>query len=261
MARARGQTSAQPLPSANTPVIDRYRRFTQQWFRFIKPLLDATKQNSTDITALSEDLTTAQASITNEATVRATNDAALATQINAVSASLTSNVATLNASISTETTARVAGDGALASQITTLTSTVNGNTTSITQVASAVDGLEAQWGVSINANGRVTGLVRLDGGSTGSTFSVLADKFVVVHPSVNGTTIQAFIIGNINGTPTVGINGNLIVDDTILARHIDVSTLSAITANIGTVTAGLIQSADGKSYWNLTTGEFVIGAP
>jgi hypothetical protein len=51
------------------------------------------------------------------------------------------------------------------------------------------------------------------------------------------------------------------VDDTILARHIDVSTLSAIAANIGTVTAGLIQSADGKSYWNLTTGEFVIGAP
>lgn len=260
MARARGQTSAQPLPSANTPVIDRYRRFTQQWFRFIKPLLDATKQNSTDITALSEDLTSAQASITNEATVRATNDAALATQINTVSASLTSNVATLNASIATETTARVAGDGALASQITTLTSTVNGNTTSIQQVSAVVDGIEAQWGVSINANGRVTGLVRLDSGSTQSTFTVLADRFIVANPNTPADTLQLFTTGTLAGVSgKVGVNAFFILDGTILARHIAVDSLSAITADIGTVTAGRIQSADGASFWDLDSGEFQIG--
>ena len=31
---------------------------------------------------------------------------------------------------------------------------------------------------------------------------------------------QVFIVGNVNGTPTVGINGSLVVDNTILARHI-----------------------------------------
>ena len=132
---------------------------------------------------------------------------------------------------------------------------------SLFTIEETIDEINGKWSVSISENGRVTGAITLDGSQTQSTFSVLADKFIVVHPSVDGTTIQAFIVGNINGTPTVGINGNLIVDDTIVARHIDVSTLSAITANLGTVTAGLVQSTNGKSYWNLTTGEFVIGAP
>jgi hypothetical protein len=331
MPRARGATSAQPLPTANTPVITRHRRFTEPWFRFIRPLLEAVRQNSTDLKAVSEDLTSAQASITTEATVRATNDDALAqsistvsanlntnvasltasitnettarvnqdgvlaqqisavtaslntnvanlnaavtneataraaadsslaSQINTVSASLTTNVSNLNAAVTNEANARAAGDGSLAQSIQSVVTVVDGNSASITQLSSSVDGVRAQWGVQINQSGRVTGLVRLDGGSTGSTFSVLADKFVVVNPTNNGQTIQAFIVGNIAGTPTVGINGNLIVDDTIQARHLDVATLSAISGNIGTVTAGLIQSANGNSFWNLTTGEFQIG--
>jgi hypothetical protein len=66
-----------------------------------------------------------------------------------------------------------------------------------------------------------------------------------VHPTADGTTITAFVVGLVGGIPTVGINGNLVVDDTILARHIDVSSLSAITADIGTITAGVLQSTDG----------------
>ena len=87
-----------------------------------------------------------------------------------------------------------------------------------------------------------------------------ADKFVIVHPSVNNTTITAFVTGLVAGVPTVGINGSLIVDGTILADAIAVNQLSALTANLGIVTAGRIQSADGSSFWDLDTGEFVIGA-
>lgn len=130
---------------------------------------------------------------------------------------------------------------------------------SIFSINETVDEISGKYSLDITENGRVRGAITLDASTTISSFAVLADRFIVVHPSVNGTTIQAFIVGNIAGTPTVGINGNLIVDDTILARHIDVSSLSAITANIGTVTAGLIQSADGNSFWNLSTGEFQIG--
>jgi hypothetical protein len=139
--------------------------------------------------------------------------------------------------------------------------TVKSQAGSIFTIEQQIDEVNGRWGVAISENGRVTGAILLDGSETKSTFAVLADKFVVVHPSVDGTTLQAFVIGNVNGTSTVGINGNLIVDDTILARHLDVSSLSAITANMGIVTAGLIQSTNGNSYWNLTTGEFVIGAP
>lgn len=55
--------------------------------------------------------------------------------------------------------------------------------------------------------------------------------------------------GLVAGVPTVGINGNLLVDGTILADALAVNLpLSAITADLGTVTAGRIQSASGSSF-------------
>ena len=52
--------------------------------------------------------------------------------------------------------------------------------------------------------------------------------------------------GDIDGDATVGIDGNLVVDGSILARHVGVDTLSAVTANLGTVTAGVAKSEDDK---------------
>lgn len=132
---------------------------------------------------------------------------------------------------------------------------------SLFTIEETIDEINGKWSIQINENNRVRGLVTLDATGVLTEFSVLADKFIIVHPAANGTTIQAFIVGNIGGAPGVGVNGNLVVDGTILARHIAVDSLSALTADLGTVTAGLIQSADGKSRWNLDTGEFVIGAP
>ncbi|MBX9659081.1 MAG: hypothetical protein K2X00_10975 [Nitrospiraceae bacterium] len=104
---------------------------------------------------------------------------------------------------------------------------------SITEILELTDGLGARWGVSINGNGQVIGLVRLDGDATGSTFTVVADKFIVAHPTASGVAIQAFVIGLVDGVPTVGINGNVLVDGSILARHISVSSLGAISASFG----------------------------
>ncbi|OQW71667.1 MAG: hypothetical protein BVN33_14645 [Proteobacteria bacterium ST_bin13] len=128
-------------------------------------------------------------------------------------------------------------------------------------VEQTVDNVRGQYGVSVNVNGRVTASIKLDGSPADSSFAILADKFIVVHPTANEQEITAFIVGTVNGVPTVGINGNLVVDNTITAEALNVTSLSAIVANLGTVTAGVIQSADGKSRWNLNTGEFVIGEP
>ncbi len=114
-----------------------------------------------------------------------------------------------------------------------------------------VDQVKGFYGVSVNSNGRVTASIKLDGTPADSSFAILADKFIVVHPSVNATEIQAFIIGLVDGVSTVGINGDLLVDGTIVARHLDVTSLSAITADLGTVTAGKMQSKDGKMVINL----------
>lgn len=109
-----------------------------------------------------------------------------------------------------------------------------------------IERLENSYTVSVNENGRVIGSIKLDGTDSTSTFAVLANKFVIVHPTANGTELQAFIVGQVEGVSTVGINGNVIVDGTILARHIDVDSLSAVSANIGEVTAGVMRSADGN---------------
>jgi hypothetical protein len=110
----------------------------------------------------------------------------------------------------------------------------------------SIEQLENSYTISVNQNGRVIGSIKLDGSGGTSTFAVLADKFVVINPTNNADGIQGFIVGNINGTPSVGVNGNLIVDNTILARHIDVTTLSAISADIGNITAGRITGRTGK---------------
>lgn len=208
-------------------------------------------------TALQSYVQTAALSV--EQTVRQSETESLASQITTLTAAL----GTTNASVTTEATARAAGDSANAAAITTVQTQANGNTAAITSVQSSVDGIKARWGVVINLNGQVTGLVQLDGTASGSVFTVVADKFIIAHPSSPATTIAAFVVGLVNGVSTVGINGNLLVDGTILARSIAadaitankiaagavtadkiaVTSLSALNANLGTVTAGLIRDA------------------
>jgi len=155
-----------------------------------------------------------------------------------------------------------------------LLDTVNSTSEEVTAVQADITNVESYYAVYVNSNGRIIGSVQLSktvpaGSATPtSEFGVLADRFIIVHPSSNGTTIQAFVVGSVNGFSTVGINGNLIVDGTIVANAIaagaitaaklNVGTLSAITANLGTVTAGRIQNAAGTSYWDLSTGVFQI---
>ena len=143
-------------------------------------------------------------------------------------------------------------------EVTTLSTTVGGNTASIEQIIESTDGFGLRWSIDMNVNNRVVGMVRLDGDASQSTFSVLATKFEIVHPTNNAQTIQAFVAGMVNGIATVGINGNLVVDGSIEAEKLNVSSISAIAADLGTVTAGRLQNAAGTSFWDLDTGEFQI---
>lgn len=70
--------------------------------------------------------------------------------------------------------------------------------------------------------------------------------------------IAPFLVGEINGEAAVGLSGQFIVDGSIRARHIvageigaehiSVESLSAIKANMGTLTAGLIQTDPGEGF-------------
>ena len=238
-----------PLPSIAEPVIDRYRRWTPVWYRWIEPLLQQTRETADRVEAVDDN---ASALIAAEAVVRASEDDALAQQITTLSATVVTNESEANALITAEQVARAAADSALASDITTLETTVGSNTASITTLSASINGVEAQWGISVNVNNRITGAIRLDADLTTSTFAVLANRFEVVHPTNNGLTQTVFVTGNVNGVPTVGINGNVVVDGTILARHIAADSITAaqiqanaITTselNAGAVTADKIQA-------------------
>lgn len=127
-------------------------------------------------------------------------------------------------------------------------------TSDLTTVTTDLDAVQASYGVTVNQNGRVTAAIKLDGSAAQSNFSILADKFIVVHPSVNGTTMQAFIVGNVNGTPTVGINGNLLVDGTIFARSINADVFTGQTF-IGS----MFRSADSTAYFDAANKRLRIG--
>lgn len=123
-------------------------------------------------------------------------------------------------------------------------------------VAGQHSGMYGQWqanySVKINAgtlNGQpvIAGIALSANPSTGSDFLVMADRFGIVHPSyTSGGTLAdikfPFVVGTVGGLATVGVQGQLIVDGTITANKIKVGTLSAITANAGTINGGTFKT-------------------
>ncbi len=111
---------------------------------------------------------------------------------------------------------------------------------------------QANYSVKINA-GTVNGVPVIAGialsanPATGSDFIVSADRFAFVHPQyTSGGTLASikypFVIGTVGGQSTVGIQGALVVDGTITADKIRVNSLSALTANAGTINGGTFKT-------------------
>lgn len=184
-----------------------------------------------------------RAEVAAERSARITEDEAIAADLLALTAVVDDNTA----AISAETTARASADSAIAASVTTLSTTVGGHTTTLTSLSGSVDGIHARWGIAIDTDGYVVGRVHLDGTGGTSTFDVVADLFRVAQPGVSGgAVVPVFTIGVVDGVTKLALRGDMLVDGGILARHIDVSSLSAITADIGEVTAGTLRSDDNK---------------
>jgi hypothetical protein len=138
-------------------------------------------------------------------------------------------------------------DGAIASATETLQSTVGENTASIQAHQQSIDGLSVQSYIKTDVNGFISGYgVASDGVS--SEFIVLASRFAFAIPGVGNK--YPFIIGAIDGSIAASINGALIADDTISVKAIKATTVSALSANLGEVTAGIARNAGGDNYIN-----------
>ena len=205
---------------------------------------------ATSVTNLSAVVTsnasTAAASVASEASTRASADTAIASSVTSLIATVATNtagIATNVAAIATEASARATGDSANASDITALTSTVGGHTSTLTTLAATdvtlaggITTLNARYGVALNVDGCVSGFTLNSSGGSGSSFDILTNKFRVVDPGPGGgaTPVSVFTIsgGNVY-LQNLFIDGSLVVDGTLTAAKFSVSTLDAITANIG----------------------------
>lgn len=144
------------------------------------------------------------AAIVAEQNARASQDFALSQQINTVSASVDDNAA----AIEQEQIARADADSAIASDVSTLSTTVDGNTATISTFQSSIDGLEAQYVLTVEANGTVSG-VKLAAGPEGSSFIVRSDRFAIIDPTGTPGTddiVPFEVSGGVVTIPTLEVN-------------------------------------------------------
>jgi hypothetical protein len=190
------------------------------------------------IDAIKADAFQNSADIKTEETARVTGDTALAQQITALQASVGTDI---SARLTAEATTRAAADQALSQQITTVEANVTNNLsaklTQTTQAVADINGnLATKWAIEGTING-TTGKLEFSG---------------VKKADGTGASFGLFIGANTT------INGALLVQGSITADKLSANTLSAINADMGTITAGVMRSADGKFIIDLTNKTITI---
>jgi predicted phage tail protein len=231
----------------------------------------------TSLTAVvSGNYSTLSAAITTEATTRADADTAISTTVSTLSSTVATNYTTLNSAIGSEATTRANADSALSTSITTLQSTVTTLDTTLTAAlateattrATADGGLLAQYTVKIDLDGYVSGYglaSTLVNDTPFSEFLVRADRFAIGSPGASD--VVPFIVDTgVVYINTAHIKNASIVSamiDTLDASKITTTSLSAISANLGTITAGTITLntsgyiRGGQTDYNTGTGFFL----
>ena len=148
-----------------------------------------TTSLASQIETLTSSVGSAQAAIISEANARSAADAAIAT----TTTSLASQLGTAQGAITALQSVTSGLDSNTVSSITTLSSQVGALNTTVQDVATTVNGIEGTRTLAINANGQVTGIQLLGGGTTGSQIKFQTANFIVYDPST-GVQASPFVI-------------------------------------------------------------------
>ena len=205
------------------------------------------------------------AAIASEAQTRANADGALASAIDTLFSASGQNAA----AIQSEANTRASQTGANAQQIATVQATVSDPSTGLvakyaavkTQAdatVNAVGAVQAKYGVQVEADG-VAGGYELLGGGGRVDFGVRANTFFVAAPAGAGIPAQVPFVVRTTWTTVGGhtyapglyvdsawiynLHAERLQAGTVTADKMGVNELSAISANLGTMTAARIQSA------------------
>lgn len=144
-----------------------------------------------------------------------------ASTLTGLQADTASNQASITTLANTVTTA----NSALSTRIDTVTATANGHTSSISTLSSASSTYGARWGVTLNTNGHISGLLLNNGGQNKSSMTVVADSFVIAS-SAGGALTAPF-----------AVSGSTVYMDNVVARNIGAGTITANQIVGGAVTA------------------------
>lgn len=131
--------------------------------------------------------------------------------------------------------------------------------TETAEIAQEIDGkLSAVYSLTINNDGYISGMVSYNNGQHADTIFI-TDTFQVAAPDISGgLPVPVFVVGNVDGEAKVGIRGDMFIDGSITVTKLDVAELSAITADIGEATAGIIRSPDNKMIIDLNNGRIEV---
>ncbi|WP_422099085.1 phage tail tip fiber protein [Variovorax sp.] len=203
--------------------------------------------------------------IAEERSTRAAADEANAQAITSVSARLSTAEGGLvgqAGAISALSTSVASIDGQLVAQgsaISGLTASVGDNAVAITNTTTALVALDgrfkASWRLNADVNGKVSGLVLDNDGST-SNFVVLADKFAWAA-SINGEVKFPVVFGTVGGQASFGFTGSMFLDGVLKTRMLDAEAVTADKIAAGAVTAEKI-SVNNLQAVSARTGDLVV---
>lgn len=168
---------------------------------------------------VASNFSTLSAAQTAEAALRVSGDSALSSSLNSLSASVTTNFSSTNAAITAEQSARASGDSANATAITNLTSTVNGHTSTLQVYGQAIDGINAEFGVTIAFDNVIGGF-----------------KLTGVKQNADGSPTIAFLL-----------DGDFITNGTITAPKIGAGQIETVHLQASSVTTTTL-SGDAAYY-------------
>lgn len=171
--------------------------------------------------------------ISVEQTTRQTADEAEAT----LRTILAAEVSDTQAAILDEMTVRATADTALATATTQVQARLDtGDFAAVKVQASAfadrAGTLEARYTVKLNVNGYASGFETVNNGEI-SSCTFLVDKFLIARNDGAGGAVPMFMMGQVNGMTMAGINGNLVVDGTIVSRSLVANSIKAEHLMIG----------------------------
>ncbi|MCB1393244.1 phage tail protein [Nitrobacter sp.] len=172
---------------------------------------------------------------------------------------MTAQAGTLSASITNVQTVAADATAAVAADVTNLFAGLDGNSGQINVTAQAVadltNGIGLSYGVELDVNGYAIGFQLLNGGPSTGTTIFTTGTFSIV--GTGASPVQPFIVDTNSSTVVLDAD-NILLNGSVKATKMDVAELSAITADLGDVTAGTLSSPNGKWAQDLNNGTLII---